>query len=413
MIIMAGMLLVVQGCWAYDFYNVSDGDTFYYNITNPTAPLLVEVTNNGRNHSSYSGNVTIPSSAYWRGATFSVNRIGNYAFYACNNINRITIPNSVTSIGDCAFASCDLTYLFIPNTIVSIGVAAFADCDIMTNVTIGNSVTRIGDGAFAGCSRLTSVTIPPNVFSIGEFVFSGCSNLNSINVSVGNYHYYSIDGVLFNNSLDSLICYPCGKTGCYTIPNSVVKIGKFAFDSCWGLTSLTISNNVTTIGECALYDCKNLTSIIIGTSVSNIEFGAFTHCISLDTIIFKSFFPPRIDNECFEGIPVSAIAIVPCGYSNTYRSHIGEWFSNIIEDCDNSLHDMDKTPFRLLPNPAKGYVSIDGVTESVCCIIMNSMGEIVKRFDNIKSTTKICITELCKGIYFANVNGTVLKLIVK
>jgi len=112
----------------------------------------------------------------------SVTSIGDYAFFSCDGLTSITIPNSVTSIGDHAFQGCDgLASITIPSSVTSIGDYAFYYCDGLTSITIGNSVTSIGDYAFYSCNGLTSITIPNSVTSIGPSVFSYCTNLKTIN----------------------------------------------------------------------------------------------------------------------------------------------------------------------------------------------------------------------------------------
>jgi hypothetical protein len=131
----------------------------------------------------------------------------------------------------------------------------------------GLPVTSIGEGAFSGCSSLTSVTIPNSVTSIGGMAFSGCDSLAAITVAAANTAYSSVDGVVYNKTQTSLIQYPAGKTGSFTIPNSVTSIGDSAFSACTSLTSVTIPNSVVSIGRAAFSGCTSLASVTIGANV--------------------------------------------------------------------------------------------------------------------------------------------------
>ena len=158
--------------------------------------------------------------------------IGIDAFTNCYALSSITIPNSVTSIGNSAFTSCyALSSVTIPNSVTSIDVDAFSYCYVLSSITIPNSVTSIGDNAFYECYALSSVTIPNSVTSIGEQVFYYCYALSSITIPNS---VTSIDGSAF---------YYCYALSSVTIPNSVTSIGDNAFDSCYALLSVTFESS--------------------------------------------------------------------------------------------------------------------------------------------------------------------------
>ena len=182
------------------------------------------------------------------------------------------------------YGNTALNSVTIGSGVTSIGERAFESCSNLTSVTIPNSVTSIGNSAFRSCTGLTSVTIPNSVDSIGSYAFRSCTGLTSIAVEAGNSAYSADGGVLFDKSKKTLICYPAGKTGSYTIPNSVTSIGNSAFYYCTGLTSVTIPNSVDSIGNFAFYSCTGLTSVTIPNSVNRIGTYAFYYCTGLTSV---------------------------------------------------------------------------------------------------------------------------------
>ena len=248
-------------------------DGIYYNLN--TNNKTAEVTNKTDNGGDYSGSITIPSSINVNGIQYSVTSIGNASFGNCWELTSITIPNSITSIGNAAFRCSGLTSITIPNSVTSIGAMAFFSCSNLTSITLPNSVTTLDNHVFNHCSSLTSITIPNSVTSIGNWTFSDCSGLKSIN-----------------------------------IPNSIVSIGEGAFNGCSSLTSITIPNSVTSIGENAFWFCSSLSEVI-----SNIET------------------PFKIPDGVFGCISDNAILYVPQGTKSKYQAFSG-WtnhFKDIVE----------------------------------------------------------------------------------
>src|SRR5665213_803970 len=222
-----------------------------------------------------------------------VTSIGDEAFNGGYLMTSVTIPNSVTNIGQAAFNYCSsLTVIAVDtnNLVYSSVNGVLCDKNQTTLVefpggrggsyTIPDSITNIGDYAFKEVA-LTNVTIPDSITSIGYLAFEGYSSLTVIKVSSNNLFYSSVNGELFDKSQTTLIQYPGGLGGSYTVPNSVTSIEDWSFAGCFTLTNVTIGNGVTSIGSHAFDSCYGLTSVAIGNSVTNIGDWAFAGCYGL------------------------------------------------------------------------------------------------------------------------------------
>ena len=225
---------------------------------------------------------SIPDKVIYNDKAYSVIEIGQDAF-AYSSLTSITIPNSVTKIGDRAFMYCfSLQAVTIPNSVTTIGDSAFAGSRCLTSVTIPNSVTTIGDSAFAE-SRLISVMLGKSVKEIGLSVFQECRELECIDVDSENQNYTSYEGILYNKDKTTLISCPGAKKYA-TIPNSVTTIRDTAFGYCRVLEWVKIPDSVITIGNDAFRDCESLQSVTIGKSVITIGNYAFYYCESLKSV---------------------------------------------------------------------------------------------------------------------------------
>ena len=224
----------------------------------------------------------------------------DYAYIADSNWNwhttapwdgyspvKLVLNEGISHIGDSAFEGySSLTgSLTLPESLTSIGHDAFSGSGFTGDLTLPKGLTSIGSSAFGGWSNLTSVTIPQSVTSIGCNVFGGCVNLESIFVEEGNTAYTSVDGVLFNKNLTTLMTYPVGKKDTtYQIPEGVTEIFGYAFGLCSNLTSVTIPESVTVIDGAAFIECSGLTSMVIPQNVTKIGITAFLGCSGLTSV---------------------------------------------------------------------------------------------------------------------------------
>lgn len=190
-------------------------------------------------------------------------------------IHSVTIPQSVTSIGDSAFAGChNLVSLTINDAATSIGRRAFAECPLTTTLELGENITTIGNSAFYDCRGLKNVTIPQSVTSIGDSAFGECSSLETL--SFGENIKTNIE------TIGDDAFYYCIELESVTIPQSVTSIGNDAFGQCHDLQSLTIKDAATSIGHRAFLGCTSLETISLGENIKTIGYHAFNSCTSIN-----------------------------------------------------------------------------------------------------------------------------------
>lgn len=204
-------------------------------------------------------------------------------------INKVVIEEGVTSISGTAFSGCAMTEIEIADSVTSIGNFAFLSCENLTEITLPKNLTEISLYAFCYCYSLENVIIPASVTSIGNGPFFGCDSMTEIIVEEENDNFVSVDGVLYTKDMTKLVGYPTGKTDTdYTIADGVTEIGGGSFGSNDNLVNVVIPDTVTTITGGAFDECSKIEEVILPESVTYIDEYVFRGCGSLKSVVFEN-----------------------------------------------------------------------------------------------------------------------------
>lgn len=188
--------------------------------------------------------------------------------------NYTVFPNDITKIGAGSFEKCSFTSITIPDSVTSIGDFAFVDCTALSNVTLGNNLLFIFNAAFENCISLTSITIPDSVESLYGCFFD-CSSLSNVTLGSG------ITTLGYN------VFRGCTALSSITIPNGVTIIESNAFYGCTALLNITIPDTNKRIEESAFSGCTALSSITIGSGATYIGKTILSDCVSLSSINYN------------------------------------------------------------------------------------------------------------------------------
>lgn len=237
-------------------------EAIFQDNQNPTSIVLTGITQIGANafRNADLASVTLPN---------SLTAIGESAFEDCRSLTEITIPASVKTWGSCSFKDTGLTSVKLSDNLTTIGESAFEGCFQMTEIVIPSSVTTL-KGTFKGCTGLTSVKLSNHLNTIGESVFEGCRNMTEITIPSS---VTTLGEKAFNNTgLKSV-----------KLPDGLKTIGKFAFQDCTQLKEITIPAGITILNEGA-FSNTGLTSIKFPSGMKTIGQTAFQNCSKLKQV---------------------------------------------------------------------------------------------------------------------------------
>ena len=293
------------------------------------------------------GVTSIEDNAFWycnelTSVTIPDGVTGSVSFSGCSNLTNVDISDSVTGV---SFSGCiSLTNVDIPDSVTSV---SFSECSSLTSINMPDSVTEIG--SFFGCDGLTSITIPNGVTSINPHVFHGCHNLTDVTIpdSVENIGYgafydcSSLKNIVIPDSVENIgegAFYDCSSLKSIVIPDGVTAIPYVAFSGCSSLTDIVFPDSLTGIGDCAFSDCSSLTSIKIPRDLTMIGDDTFSGCSNLSEFIVDS------DNSSFsskDGVlfdkNMETLMICPIAKSGTYSipSNVTSIGFSAFSGCEN------------------------------------------------------------------------------
>ena len=241
-----------------------------------------------------------------------------------------------------------LTSVNFPSSLTTIGAYAFYDCTGLTSVSLPKGLTTIGDHAFASCTGLAGMMFPESIQTIKPGAFDSGSGLLNFEVNDNNLYFTTKDGVLYDKAKTTLLFYPPGRSGDFTVPDGVnaiedrafassrlsgvnfpeglQTIGEFAFSGSRALKKTTFPDSLQTIGGRAFLDCTGLKEITFPENLQIIGESAFYDCTSLSSLDFLGDAPPIVGDYAFYNVGSTGVIYYPegaNGYMDTWKNGIG------------------------------------------------------------------------------------------
>jgi len=371
----------VLGPEEFEYSNVCI-DGVYYNFDSET--LTAEVVKVPQGSEPYKGKITIPSQLEWYGKKYAVTSVGEHAFASCD-VTSVQLPTSLKEIKPYAFMQSNLTYVDILDAVESIGESAFKDCTSLESVYLGTGA-KIGHEAFTGCSKLTRFYISDSIYTM----------------------FSENDGVIYDKNFNKLILVPYGKDS-ISIPATVISIGegsfmcnklidnivfpdnletieKYACAGCTSLEQVVIPDKVTAIGDFAFDDCPDISRISLGRHLTTIGDNTFGHSLDVSDIHAYSVLPPTIQETTFANY--NARLFVPKG-------RIGSYANAPIWRNFNTIEEFDTTS-------SLTYIEIDDNADGTD--VYNTQGILIRA-----NSTATDIESLPSGLYIIDGKRVIVK----
>lgn len=406
-------------------YSFKSGDILY-NITSSNTVSVTsgaDILNAGY---YYTGNINIPSNVTNESINYTVSSIESGAFFYCDELNSVVIPNSVTSVGKSAFAYCfNLTSVNLPESLTVIEDNLFFACEKLKSINIPSSVITIGSQAFYDCLDLSSIYsyirspmnlinnqflyanttgcilyIPSGTLSLYQTATGWKEFTHKTEMDIAKGDIFVVDNIYYKvlDSSSVAVTYASNSYNSYTgnvsIPSvvdyhshsfSVTSIDELAFSYCLGLKSVTIPNTISSIGSYAFFYCPSLTSI-------------YSHINSPTNLVDMQFGWVNTSNcELF----------IPFGTLSLYEESLG-WrdFTNKIEMVSTGVDKNKFENLKVYPSQVRDFVNIENGNQSntIRILIYNNSGQKMYESKN-KNHIIINVSNYPTGVYWVRIEG--------
>ena len=281
--------------------------SLFYHATNLQNIVFVNTITSINGGATYAGAFYGCTSLKTVSLPDSITSIGERAFYGCTNLTEVSLPYSVTNVAESAFSYCtSLVEILLPENITVIGENAFSHCTSLSSLLLPDSITEVEGNAFEGCTKLSNVKLSNQLETLGYHAFGNCASLTQIEIPKSlkytpcssGYDYGPFNGsglktVTFEygtSEIPSSLFYHATNLQNIVFVNTITSINggatyAGAFYGCTSLKTVSLPDSITSIGERAFYGCSNLESIKIPSKLQDISSGAFYNCKKLKDIV--------------------------------------------------------------------------------------------------------------------------------
>lgn len=352
----------------------------------------------------------------------SLRKIETWAFWGCDSLKQIELPASLDSIGDYAFFECNVENVTIPESVRSMGSACFASnkiADLRVNfnavncstssiagpfhylqsnlveIKFGDKVKSIPQALCYGAEKLTEIKLPASLESIGDYAFRGCIGLTTVELPQSL------------TNIGSGAFYNCVGLAAVKFPKSLISIGGAAFSGCTGLKSeLTIPQNVESVGMSAFRGCTGLKTVTIESSETLLEAYAFSECTSIKSVNVFSTLPPIGTDDTFALITYrDATLNVPKTAKDAYtRQTCWRNFRHVEEKDFGGVDDVTADEGDICVNVRDRQIEVSGADASEEVRVYDMAGMEIYR------GTDRTIALPTKGVYIVKVAGRTFKV---